>query len=112
MRYLPNVLLVFALPAGAVGYLVGARVLEAIAPSLAGGVVGLFVPLFVGGLCMVPFFLPFLDRRAKADLAVIRARRAAEEAEAGDAASAGAGVAPGKEPRPASTPGGRPKGRA
>ena len=38
----------------------------------------LFVPLFVAGLCMVPFLIPLFDAMAKRDLAEIQARRAAE----------------------------------
>jgi hypothetical protein len=38
----------------------------------------LFVPLFVAGLCMVPFLIPLFDSMAKRDLAAIQARRAAE----------------------------------
>jgi hypothetical protein len=33
----------------------------------------LFVPLFAAGLVMVPFLIPFIDRKAKADLAAYRA---------------------------------------
>ena len=46
----------------------------------------LFVPLFVAGLCMVPFFIPLFDAMAKRDLAAIQARRAAEGLPNGDAA--------------------------
>jgi hypothetical protein len=41
---------------------------------------------------MAPLLVPIIDRRAKADLAVIRARREAEEAE--EAARAGAKAPP------------------
>jgi hypothetical protein len=81
-RHLPAVLAVLSLPAGLAGYLAGAWLLRTVAPSLSDGVLMLFVPLLVAGLCMVPFLVPFIDRRAQADLAAIRARRAAEEAEA------------------------------
>lgn len=42
------------------------------------GVVLMVVPLFVAGLCMVPFLLPLLDRMAKRDLDAIREARAGE----------------------------------
>jgi hypothetical protein len=38
----------------------------------------MIVPLFVAGLCMVPFLLPLFDRMAKRDLAAHRAQQAAE----------------------------------
>ena len=40
----------------------------------------MIVPLFVAGLCMVPFLLPLFDRMAKRDLAAHRAQQAAEHA--------------------------------
>lgn len=79
-RHLPVVLAVASLPAGLAGYFAGAWLLRALAPGLADGILMLFVPLLVAGLCMVPFLVPFIDRRAKADLEAIRARREAEEA--------------------------------
>ena len=33
------------------------------------------VPLFLAGLCMVPFLLPLFDRMAKRDLETLRASR-------------------------------------
>lgn len=80
-RHLPTILLALSLPAGLAGYLLGARVVAAIAPGNA--LVELFVPLFIAGLCMMPFLVPWLDRRAKADLAAIQARREREAAGAG-----------------------------
>ena len=77
MRYLPNILLVLALPAGLLGYALGVFLVETLAPSLADGIVVLFVALFVAGLCMVPFVIPFIDRKAKQDLAAYRAHQAA-----------------------------------
>jgi hypothetical protein len=76
MRYLPNVLLVLSLPAGFIGYAVAARVLTAMLPGQAPEIVMLFVPLLVAGLCMLPFLIPFVDRKAKHDLAAIRTREA------------------------------------
>jgi len=72
-RNLPTILLAASLPAGLIGYLLGGRLVAAIAPGAT--LVELFVPLFIAGLCMMPFLVPWLDRRAKADLAAIRALR-------------------------------------
>jgi hypothetical protein len=41
----------------------------------------MIVPLFVAGLCMVPFLLPLFDRMAKRDLDAYRAQQAAEHIE-------------------------------
>src|SRR3954452_19905969 len=86
-RNVPTILLVLSLPAGLLGYLLGGRLVAAVAPGST--LVELFVPLFIAGLCMMPFLVPWLDRRAKADLAAIRALR--EEPEA---------PLPGDEPEP------------
>ena len=75
MRYLPNILLVLSLPAGLLGYALGVFLVRTLAPSLANSIVVLFVALFVAGLCMVPFVIPFIDRKAKQDLAAYRASR-------------------------------------
>jgi len=80
-RHLPTILLTLSLPAGLAGYLLGVRVAEAVAPGTA--ILELFIPLFIAGLCMMPFLVPWLDRRAKADLAAIRALR--DEEAAGEA---------------------------
>jgi hypothetical protein len=81
MRYLPETLLVLSLPVGAVGIAATLYVLSAVAPDLEHGVVGLFLPLLVGGLCMLPFLVPFFDRKAKQDLAAHRsAREGADDA--------------------------------
>jgi hypothetical protein len=80
-RNLPTILLALSLPAGLFGYLVGVRLVAAIAPGST--LVELFVPLFLAGLCMMPFLVPWLDRRAKADLAAIRALRAEEPRDPG-----------------------------
>src|SRR3954467_2530679 len=86
-RNLPTILLAASLPAGLIGYLLGGRLVAAVAPGAT--LVELFVPLFIAGLCMMPFLVPWLDRRAKADLAAIRALR--EEPE---------GPLPGDKPEP------------
>jgi hypothetical protein len=70
MRYLRPILLILSLPAGVVGYTIGAALMAAVSiPEPAGGILELFVPLFIGGLCMVPFLVPFFDAMAKRDLA-------------------------------------------
>ena len=71
---MPTILLVLALPAGAVGYFVGARVLEAVLPAGLQGLVP-FAALLIAGLAMLPFLIPFVDRKAKQDLAAYRARQ-------------------------------------
>ena len=48
---------------------------QTLAPSLANGIVVLFVALLVAGLFMVPFVIPFIDRKAKQDLAAYRAQQ-------------------------------------
>ena len=82
-RHVPVLLLALSLPAGLAGYLLGVRLVGAIAPGI--DLLELFVPLFVAGLCMMPFLVPWLDRRAKADLAAIRALRDEEETRKPDA---------------------------
>lgn len=70
MPSLPTVLLVLSLPAGAIAYAVAARVLAALPlPEGIQGFLVLFAPLFIAGLVMLPFLVPFVDRKAKADLA-------------------------------------------
>jgi hypothetical protein len=79
MRYLPNILLVLSLPAGLLGYALGVFLVRTLVPSLANSVVVLFVALLVAGLCMMPFVIPFIDRKAKQDLAAYKAGQAADE---------------------------------
>lgn len=79
MRYLPNILLVLSLPAGLFGYALGVFLVRTLAPSLANSIVVLFVALLVAGLCMMPFVIPFIDRKAKQDLAAYRNRQGAGE---------------------------------
>jgi len=74
MRHLPTVLLVLSLPAGFVGWAVGTAIMTALLPGQGGNVLMLFVPLLVAGLFMMPFLIPFFDRKAKQDLAAYRAR--------------------------------------
>ena len=75
----PTILAILALPAGVIGYAIASAVLSGLAlPDGARDALLLFVPLFVGGLFMVPFLLPLFDRMAKRDLAAHRAQQAAE----------------------------------
>ena len=71
MRHLPTILVALSLPAGAVGYFLGARLVEAVVPGNP-AFLQLFVPLLIAGLCMLPFLIPFVDRKAKVDLAAHR----------------------------------------
>jgi flagellar biosynthesis protein FliQ len=78
-RYLPVILLILALPAGAVGYAIGVGLMSLVTlPASIQDLALLFVPLLIGGLCMLPFLIPFVDRKAKQDLAAYRASQAAE----------------------------------
>ena len=73
MRRLPMLLLVLALPAGLLGYTVAVQILAGMPlPAQAQDVILLFVPLLIGGLCMLPFIVPFFDGMAKRDLAAHR----------------------------------------
>ena len=80
------ILAVLSLPAAVIGYTVTAAVLSAL--KLPAGIAELaliFVPLFVAGLCMVPFIAPLVDQMAKRDLAAHRAAEAAAESPPADA---------------------------
>ena len=73
----PTLLAILSLPAAAIGYTVTAAILTSVLPreGLA-GLLLIFVPLFVAGLCMIPFLIPFVDRMAKRDLEAHRAATA------------------------------------
>ena len=74
----PTFLAILALPAGAIGYVVTTSILSGLAlPEGIRALVLMIVPLFIAGLCMVPFILPLFDRMAKRDLAAYRAEQAA-----------------------------------
>jgi hypothetical protein len=93
MRSLPTILLILSLPAGALAYVVAARILgELPLPSGLHGFLVLFAPLFVAGLVMLPLLIPFFDRKAKADLA--EHRRATGSGDDADAARGDPGTGP------------------
>lgn len=73
MPSVPTFLLILSFPAGALAYVVAARVLAALPlPEGLQGFLVLLAPLFFAGLVMLPFLIPFFDRKAKADLAEYR----------------------------------------
>jgi hypothetical protein len=79
MRSMPTILLILSLPVGAVAYLVTAQILQSLQlPEDVRPFLVLFVPLFVAGLIMIPFLIPFFDRKAKADLAELARLRESE----------------------------------
>jgi len=54
---------------------------------LSGGVqeiLVLFGPLFIAGLCMLPFLVPFFDREATEDATAYRRSRASSTKDAGE----------------------------
>ena len=80
-----TILLILAMPAGVLGYLVGVRITEALPlPAGVKEVVVLFGPLFIAGLCMLPFLVPFFDRKATEDLAAYRRSHASIEKDEDD----------------------------
>ena len=86
MRSMPTLLLLLSFPAGAIGYVVSSQLFAALAlPEPALTFLVLFGPLLIAGLVMVPFLIPFFDRKAKEDLAAHR-RRQESEAKGGDEA--------------------------
>ena len=78
-----KVLAILALPAGLVGYLVAGTVItNAGLQGSVGGLLFVFVPLFIAGLCMIPFIAPILDEMAKRDLAAAPPRDDRDDSEA------------------------------
>jgi len=74
------VLVVLALVAAVVGYAVSYVVISALPlPAGLAQLAVLFVPVFIAGLCMIPFVAPLLDRMAKRDLEAHRAAQAAAD---------------------------------
>jgi len=84
MPSLPTILLILSFPAGALGYVATARIMQSLPlPDQAQQILTLFAPLFIAGLVMLPFLVPFFDRKAKQDLAA-HARDQARLAEDSD----------------------------
>lgn len=78
-------LALLSFPAGALAYAMTVRALEWMDLSGDGRqILMLFVPLFVAGLVMMPFLIPFIDRKAKEDLAAITRTRGEERRGTGD----------------------------
>ena len=70
------VMLVLAAPAALIGYTVTAQVLSGMdLPGGVGGILIIFLPLFVGGVCAIPFLAPFVDFKAKQALANAPSRK-------------------------------------
>jgi hypothetical protein len=70
MRHLPTILLLLSFPAGILGYALGVQIMSALPlPDEIQGFLVLFAPLFIAGLCMLPFLVPFFDRMARRDAA-------------------------------------------
>jgi hypothetical protein len=75
-----KILAIVSLPAGLVGYLVAGTVItNAGLQGAVGGLLFVFVPLFIAGLCMIPFIAPLLDEMAKRDLAAAPPRDEPED---------------------------------
>jgi hypothetical protein len=78
-------LALLSFPVGAIAYAMTVQALEWLDLSGDGReILMLFVPLFVAGLVMMPFLIPFLDRKAKEDLAAIAKIHAEEPRGTGD----------------------------
>ena len=78
----PTILLILSFPVGAIAYTVGARVVASIWPGE--GFLILILPLFLAGIAMLPFLVPWFDRKAKQDLAEYRRSQASAEEGSGD----------------------------
>ena len=80
MRNLPTILLLLSFPAGVIGYALTVQVMTAILPGTSNDLIILLAALFVAGLVMLPFLIPFFDRKAKQDLASYRSEHPATDA--------------------------------
>ena len=90
-----KVLAVLALPAGAVGYFVTGMILAGLSlPDGLSALLTIFLPLLVGGLCMIPFIAPAFDAMAKRDLAALNEQRQRTSNE-----EAGSGMPPARQGR-------------
>ena len=101
MRHMPTILLLLSFPAGILGYALGVRVMQSLPlGDDTRGFLVLFVPLFVAGLVMLPFLIPFFDRKAKQDLAeYARTREAAADPPGERGSGPGVGRALGADAR-------------
>jgi hypothetical protein len=92
MRSLPTILLVLSLPAGALAYAIAANVIQDLPLPDGAQLLGLLVPLFIAGLVMMPFLIPFFDRKAREDLAAYRRSQefTTQDGESPDAGDPGA----------------------
>jgi hypothetical protein len=89
VKHLPTILLVLSAPAGILGYSIGAWLISSLSVSEdVHGLLFLFVPLFLAGLFMLPFLIPFFDRKAKAALAEHARSQEAITTEKGDGSGA------------------------
>ena len=80
-----TILLILSMPAGILGYLLGIRIIESLPlPEGLDEILLLFGPLFIAGLCMLPFLVPFFDRKATEDLDAYRRSQAPIEMDDGD----------------------------
>ena len=78
---MPTILFALSFPAGAIAYAITAQFLMSALPADGSReFIVLIVPLFVAGLVMVPFLIPFFDRKAKEDLAEYVRRRGSSDA--------------------------------
>jgi hypothetical protein len=86
---MPTILLVLSAPAGIIGYSLGAWLVSSLSVSQdVHGLLFLFVPLFIAGLFMLPFLIPFFDGKAKAALAEHARSQEAIPTESGDGSGA------------------------
>ena len=72
MRHLPTILALLSLPAGAIAYTLTVQPMSSTTAGQSQDVLVLIAALFVAGLVMLPFLIPFFDRKAKRDLAEYR----------------------------------------
>jgi hypothetical protein len=88
MRHMPTIMLILSAPARIIGYALGAWLISSLTvPTDVQSLLALFVPLFLAGLFMLPFLIPFFDRQAKAAFA--------EHARSQDSIARGSGDGPG-----------------
>jgi hypothetical protein len=105
MPSIPTILLILSLPVGAVAYVTAARILGDLPlPEGLRDFLVLFAPLFIAGLIMIPFLIPFFDRKAKADLAEYRRTTGSSVDGDGEGTDAGTGGAEGDTGHPKAGP--------